>query len=136
MIETIIVGVDGSDNAKLAVAWAAEVAASMGARVVAVHAAGLLEHERGDPAGAHLLPSVQTWTSGLDVLPAGRVERRVVPGDPVSVLAQVAADEAADLVVVGTRGEGAGMSLGSTSRQLAERSAGPLVIVPGAVWPA
>jgi nucleotide-binding universal stress UspA family protein len=134
--ETIVVGVDASEDSRRAVAWAAGAAASLGTRVVAVHAVGLLEHRRGDPSGAHLLPELEVWTRDLGRLPAGLVERRLVPGDPVGALVQVAAEEGASLVVVGTRGEGArpGALLGSTSLQLAERSAGPLVIVPGANW--
>jgi len=131
---TIVVGVDGSDDSRRAVAWAAEQAGVLGATVIAVHAVGMLEHERGDPSGAHLMPDVRVWTTDLDQLPPGRVERRLVPGDPVAALATVAAEEHADMVVVGTRGVGAAGTLGSTSLKLAEWSLGALVIVPRSTW--
>ena len=129
---TIVVGVDGSPNSRHAVEWAVAHAADRDARVVAVHAVGLLEHERGDPGAAHLAPQLDEWTQALDELGADRVERRLVAGEPVAVLLEVSDDCGADLVVVGTRGAGArGVGvLGSTSLQLAERCRCPLVIVP------
>ena len=137
----IVVGVDGSPDSARAVAWAAETASALGARVVAVHAVGMLEHQRGDPAGAHLMPEMEAWTRALEELPSARVERRLVPADPVTALMTVAAEENAGLVVVGTRGVGsrgvgadAGTALGSTSLHLAERSLGALVIVPPSTW--
>ena len=42
-LKTVLVAVDGSENSRVAVEWAAELAASIGASVVAVHACGLLE---------------------------------------------------------------------------------------------
>ncbi len=134
MVDTIIVGVDGSPDAHRAVAWTSDVAGPLGSRVVAVHAVGLLEHERGDPDGNHLAPKLAAWTADLDRLPAGRVERRLVQGDPVSAILEAADREGADLIVVGTRGEGARtlVVVGSTSLQLAERATCPVVIVPRA----
>jgi len=130
---TIVVGVDGSEDARRAVDWVAGTAAALGARVVAVHAVGLLEHQRGDPSATHLTPELATWTAPLDHLDQERVERRLVQGDPVATMLRVAEEEPADLVVVGTRGAGArtGVLLGSTSLELAERCPCPLVIVPG-----
>ncbi len=132
MVKTIVVGVDASADSRCAVTWAAELAEQVGARVVAVHAVGLLEHERGDPRGRHLLPLLDAWTSPLEELDPDLVERRLVVGDPVSALCHAVADTDADLVVVGSRGEGAhgGTVLGSTSMQLTERCPRPVVIVP------
>ena len=132
LVNTLVVGVDGSEDARVAVAWAAEAAAALGARVVAVHAVGLLEHERGDPEASHLRPRLAEWTAGLAHLGEQQVDRRLEQGDPVSVLLRLADEERPDLVVVGTRGEGerSGGLLGSTSLALAERCSCPLVIVP------
>ncbi|MFI5042899.1 MAG: universal stress protein [Acidimicrobiales bacterium] len=131
-MRTIVVGVDGSEDSRLAVAWTADLAGPLGARVVAVHAVGLLEHERGDPEAHHLLPKLTEWIADLGVLPASSVDPRLIQGDPVEALLRVARDEPADLVVVGSRGIGArtGTMLGSTSLELAERCPCPLVIVP------
>lgn len=131
-MNTIVVGVDGSGDARRAVEWAAELADQLDLCVVAVHAVGLLEHQRGDPAATHLRPQLDAWTVALDRLPAGRVERRLAVGEPVDVLWAAVADHAADLVVVGTRSGGTHgvMRLGSTSLRLAEGCGCPVVIVP------
>jgi nucleotide-binding universal stress UspA family protein len=132
VVNTIVVGVDGSSDSRRATEWAAELAAGTGARVVAVHAVGLLEHEPGDPSGAHLAPDLDRWTNALDGLGPDRVERRLVAGEPVGALSTVARDAGADIVVVGSRGVGAhaGGGLGSTSLHLAEAGGVVLVIVP------
>jgi nucleotide-binding universal stress UspA family protein len=132
VVNTIVVGVDGSEDAGAAIAWAAQLARELGAAVVAVHAVGLLEHERADPDNRHLQARLGDWTTTLDDLPAERVRRQLLPGAPVSTILQAAQVEDADLVVVGTRGTGArtGVLLGSTSLQLAEQCPCPLVIVP------
>jgi nucleotide-binding universal stress UspA family protein len=134
VVKTIVVGVDGSSDSARAVEWAAALAAETGARVVAVHAVGLLEHEPGDPEGAHLAPDLGQWTAALDGLGPDRVERRLAAGDPVGVLTAAARDAAADVVVVGSRGAGehVGGGLGSTSLHLAEAGGAVLVIVPPA----
>jgi len=130
-MKTMVVGVDGSADSRRAVAWAVELARQTGARVVAVHAVGLLEHEAGDPTGAHLEPDLDRWTEALGELAPDRVERRLVAGDPVDALWSAVADAHADLVVVGTRGTGAtALKLGSTSLRLAESCGCPVVIVP------
>ena len=133
MVNTIVVGVDGSDDSRRAVDWAAHLAGETGARVVAVHAVGLLEHELGDPSGSHLAPQLQAWTVVLDQLAPERVERRLLGGEPVGAIAAAVADCGPDvIVVVGTRGVGArgAARLGSTSLRLAETCRCPLVIVP------
>lgn len=132
MVKTIVVGVDGSPDSSRAVEWACELAQQVGARVVAVHAVGMLEHELGDPAGDHLRPQLEEWTSALEPLGADRVVRLLVAGDPVGAVGQAVAEYGADLVVVGTRGIGTrhGERLGSTSLHLAEGCPCALVIVP------
>ena len=137
-IRRIVVGTDGSDNARRALAWAASLAAACGAEVVAVHCLGLLFHPTAtdlEPAQPHrdeiraLLEGA--WTAPLRE--AG-VEHRgeLRDGSPVTVLLAVADDVDADLVVVGSRGVGgfAGLLLGSTSTQLAQHSPRPVLIVP------
>jgi nucleotide-binding universal stress UspA family protein len=114
------------------VEWAAQLAHDAGARVVAVHAVGLLEHERDDPENRHLAPELERWTEALDRLDGEHVERRLVPGDPVDALATAVRELGADLLVVGSRGVGSRTTaaLGSTSLHLAEAGSVVLVIVP------
>jgi nucleotide-binding universal stress UspA family protein len=131
-VKTIVVGVDGSSDSRRAVEWAAALAADTGARVVAAHAVGLLEHQSGDPGDEHLAPALDQWTTELERLDPDRVERRLVAGEPVGALITVACDVEADLLVVGSRGAGSGAALGSTSLHLAEAGRIPIAIVPPA----
>jgi len=133
VVNTIVVGVDGSADSRRAVDWAGQLAEQTGARVVAVHAVGMLEHELGDPGGAHLRPQLDAWTAALDRLGADQVERRLVGAEPVGAISDVVAGCGSGVVVVvGTRGAGArgAARLGSTSLRLAEGCRCPVVIVP------
>ena len=58
--------------------------------------------------------------------------REVQRGQPAVVLAEVAADGDAELIVVGSRGRGAWRSaaLGSVSSEVARRAPCPVIIVP------
>lgn len=138
---TILVGLDGSADSHEAVQWAAGLARSLGAEVVAVHALGLLDQL--EPGG----PMVPTQPHRDEIaelargpwsepLTATGVEHRVVlnDGSPVDVVLAVADEVGADLIVLGSRGIGGApaLLLGSTSSQVAQRAACPVVIVPGA----
>ena len=128
----IVVGFDGSADARAAVAWAAEEACARGARLRMVHAVGLLEHAglRGDADGHRDVAQAIAREAGLD---PDDIEWSVLDGDPFSVLLRTAQPpEEAGLLVVGSRGAGAhgGMMLGSTSLKLAERASVPVTIVP------
>ena len=135
--EQIIVGVDGSENAVLAVEVAASLAKLAAAPVVAVHAIGLLEGSADathTPAERH--DEVRNamehhWCTGLtDAGVATSYELR--DGNPVVVLLAVADDLDADLIVLGSRGLGGFPEplLGSTSTQVAQFARCPVVIVP------
>jgi nucleotide-binding universal stress UspA family protein len=133
----IVVGVDGSANADLALKWTADLAARLGAEVVAVHALGLLVHQGTTtaPAGAHRAEVAEElqgpWTAPLREAGVGH-RCEVVDGNPVTALLRAAEAEDACMVVVGSRGSGgfAGLQLGSTSHQLAQHASRPVVIVP------
>lgn len=137
-LERILVGVDGSENSLRAVTWAAELARLADAEVVAVHAVGLLDHRDPDhpaPARAHRdeirARFERDWCRPLDE--AGvRSQRLLRDGSPVTALLAAAADEHADLIVVGSRGLGGfpELLLGSTSTQVAQHAPCPVVIVP------
>jgi nucleotide-binding universal stress UspA family protein len=137
-VRRILVGVDGSANGRRALEWAMALAAAFDAEIVAVHAVGLLTHLDGGPAvpsHSHLdemRRALETdWCAPLAA--SGLPHRlELLDGAPVPVLLGAAAHEAADLIVVGTRGAGgsAEVALGSTSHQLAEHADCPVVIVP------
>jgi len=140
-VQVIVVGVDGSADSAAAVRFTADLAAALGAEVVAVHALGLLDQL--EPGG----PKVPTqphrdeiaakvegeWTSPL--AEAGVTHRALLQdGNPVDVVLQAVEQEGADLVVLGSRGIGGSpiQLLGSTSTQVAQQAPCPVTIVPPA----
>lgn len=131
-LHTIAVGFDGSPDADAAVRWAFTLALQIDATVALVHAVGLLGRFEGTKVTAELEENVRALTSEAGIDPS-RVRLHVVDGDACSVLLRASNDPiAADLLVVGSRGQGAhaGLLLGSTSLELAEHATIPLVIVP------
>ena len=136
-IKRILVGTDGSEHARRAVRWAADVAAQTGAEVVAAHAVGLLVTTPDGPVPSTpfhdgLRASLEgEWTEELRA--AGVPVRCVlVEGSAVTALLRAAEDADADLVVVGSRGAGgfSELHLGSTSHQVALYADRPVTIVP------
>jgi nucleotide-binding universal stress UspA family protein len=136
-IRTIAVGFDGSPDAQAAARCALELANQLGADLVFVHATGLLEHIDEPQAVLDLEETVWVLTSETGFDP-GRARWHVDNGDPCSVLLRAGEPPiSADLVVVGSRGQGnhVGLPLGSTSHELAEHTTIPIVIVPnGETW--
>jgi len=131
-LQTIAVGFDGSPSSEIAVRWAFATASHLEARVVLVHAVGLLEHQSRLDVPEEFTAAVATIAEELD-FEDDRISWLVDNGDSCSVLLRCIDEPvSADLLVVGSRGQGvhAGLMLGSTSLQLAERSTIPLVIVP------
>lgn len=139
-MEEIVVGVDGSDHARRALAWAATEARLRGARLVAVHAwhvpattystytVPLIEPETLHRAAEETLTAA---TAAEDTDRMGiTLEQRVVEGPAAQVLLHEAED--AGLLVVGSRGLGGftGLLLGSVSQQVVHHARCPVVIVP------
>jgi nucleotide-binding universal stress UspA family protein len=119
----VVVGVDGSDEARRALEWALAEARTRGAPVRVV-LAYTDESSRGE---AELI--VNAEVSSCDA--AGlEVQQEAVAGAPVRVLLEASRD--ADLLVVGSRGRHGfpGLLLGSVSQQVANHAACPVVIVP------
>ncbi|HXY17061.1 MAG TPA: universal stress protein [Gaiellaceae bacterium] len=139
-METIVVGVDGSEGAQAAVAFAAHEAALHRAtlRIVAVwavpygaYAAGLLPPpDLADTVREGAEAAASTAGDLAEELePEIYCERVAVEGHPADVLIQES--EKAVLVVVGSRGHGGftSMLLGSVSHQVAQHAACPVAIV-------
>jgi nucleotide-binding universal stress UspA family protein len=137
-METIVVGVDGSDSSVSALRWALREARLRGARVRVVHAwsypqvstyheaAHVLSVPFADEAAALLDRVVE------DAAPdAGgvEIEKKVVESEPAPALLEAARD--ASMLVVGSRGLGgfSGLLLGSVSQQCAHHATCALVIV-------
>jgi nucleotide-binding universal stress UspA family protein len=135
-IDRIVVGIDGSDNARRALSWAVELALALDAEVIAVHAVGLLERfgEVADDAGRYSGARHEfdtEWCEPLET-PGLRSVRLLRDGNPVSVLLSVADEHDAGLIVVGGRGVGGfpELLLGSTSTQVAQHATRPVTIIP------
>jgi nucleotide-binding universal stress UspA family protein len=145
-MNVIVVGVDNSDGAKAALAFAREEARLRGAKLRAVHAwqsgyigyTGYTGFEGSVPAmGGDIHELRAAAAAALDatlheaIPDAGevKIEQRVVEGTPAGAL--VDESQQADLLVVGSRGHGgfAQLLLGSVSQQCAHHAACPVVIV-------
>lgn len=128
----VLVGIDGSDSALLAVSWGAAEAAR---RHVGLRLVIAFEQTRGgagdvllDRARLRLAEAVEV---AVREAPGVDVEHELVVGHPLSVL--VAEARRAGLVVVGDRGAGpvAGLPAGSVAVGLAVQAPGPVVVVRG-----
>jgi nucleotide-binding universal stress UspA family protein len=131
-VRTIAVGYDGSIGAQLAARFAFDLANQLGANIVLVHAIGLLGRTDEIEIVRDLEETavVMAGEAGID---PGHARWHVSQGDPCSALLRAGNPPlSADLLVVGSRGHrnDAGLPLGSTSHELAERATVPLVIVP------
>jgi nucleotide-binding universal stress UspA family protein len=135
-MDVIVVGVDGSTHADVALRWAVQQARAVGAELQLVHAYGRAfgtdddqtsdEHARADAVLAAIVDHNRdvlddvTWRARTQS--AGR-------GSPARVLM----DEAryADLVVVGSRGIGGfgQLLLGSTSYRLVSQTPTPVAVI-------
>jgi len=142
----ILVGVDGSDHSRRALAWAMREAAAhhLPLTVMTVHA---------DPVrpATHVywnLPALPEGGFDPELMraavgefvdkvakeagePAGDVSVMVARGDPAEELVKASRD--ADMLVVGSRGSGVftKLLLGSVSSKVAHHAACPIVIIRG-----
>jgi nucleotide-binding universal stress UspA family protein len=141
----IVVGVDGSDESRAALAWAVEEARLRQVPVLAIHAWELPVL----PTATGLVPPNVDIVADLTDLREGAVElvdtmvREVAGGagdvqvrpvavedKPVNALLDAAEKNEAQMIVVGSRGHGGFVALlvGSTSEQVARHATCPVVI--------
>ena len=137
-MERIVVGVDGSDAAQAALAFAIAEGRIRGASVEAVISwqeapvPPAMATVAADPtiyqeaAQATLDRAVEAVADSEGV----PLDRRVLRGNPAGVLIEAA--EGAAMLVVGTRGRGGftGLLLGSVSQQVVQHATCPVVVVP------
>jgi nucleotide-binding universal stress UspA family protein len=136
MAETIVLGYDGSDCAKDALAEAISLAKQAGYRIVV----GFGFHvwpgggEVGDYRRVLEQHGHEVTEEALAAVRAGGVEGEaaVVEESAAEGLVHLAERVGARMIVVGTRGEGpiAGLILGSTPHKLLHRSPLPVLVVP------
>ena len=133
MTGTIVCGVSESAETKEAVELAGALASRLGLRLVLVAVVG------GVPPGTEESLTARQQRAGaqrtLDEAVrsvAGGAEGRVVVGERADALARVAAEEGADVIVVGSRAAGlAGRNLRSTlARELEASTPVPVLVAP------
>lgn len=131
----ILVGVDGSENAARAVEAARVLAVALDRELVVLHAVGLMsvidgEHVPSEGRRDAIQQQVEHWCAPLGDDPALRWRAELVDGPPVTVVTSRADELDASIVVVGSRGIGAGQLLGSTSHHLVHHGDRPVLVVP------
>ena len=140
MFNTIVLGLDGSDNAKRAIAPAVELARESGGRLVIAH---VDERVPGKGGAASIRADQDDIRAEIDAeaerISADGVETSVesavaVLGGPAHAIADIADDAGADLIVVGTRGHSKipGLLLGSVTNRLLHIAKRPVLGIPPA----
>jgi nucleotide-binding universal stress UspA family protein len=152
MDRAIICGVDGSPDSRLALGVAASLARRLAARLIVVNVVAALRDPvvptlayapMARPVGS--MPPMTARRTDVDVEAAEAMLERIlneerlpdaepqtVVGDPAERLADLADDEGAELIVVGSRGRGAFKAafLGSVSNSLVGVARCPVLVVP------
>jgi nucleotide-binding universal stress UspA family protein len=111
---TLVCGVSDYNDGRQALEMAVELSERLGLRLVLAHASNGIDSLGGDVDGAEsvsmkanregaarLLVRLATECGVVD-----RAKRRSGTGDPAVVIGQIAAEEAADLIVIGARKRG------------------------------
>jgi nucleotide-binding universal stress UspA family protein len=134
----IVVGVDGSEQSKDALRWAARIAPAFGAQLHAVAVWHIPLDTGWQTVPGYWNPKQdmeKCLTETVDQVfgterPAG-LELSVVEGQTAHAI--IEASEGALMLIVGSRGHGgfAGLLLGSVSASLAEHAGCPVLVVHG-----
>ncbi|MEI8002195.1 MAG: universal stress protein [Actinomycetes bacterium] len=134
-VRTLLVAHDGSAPADRALAWAHELAAQTGARLVVVRSWSPLDDLGGpgphDPAALHERARADLAGDADRVVGDG-AEVCLVDDLPVPGVLRCAAEVGADLIVCGSRGQGRvrELVLGSVAHDLSVQANVPVVVVP------
>jgi nucleotide-binding universal stress UspA family protein len=151
MDTSIVCGIDGSADSDAALRVAAQLAKRLGSRLVLAHVAetALTPYAFAAPFGAlaltdpraeqqevreHEDAGARLIAERAEVAGVTGAESRVAIGLPAERLAEIADDESAELIVVGSRGRSAlkAAFLGSVSNSLVGIARCPVLIVPEA----
>jgi nucleotide-binding universal stress UspA family protein len=141
MPASIICGVDGSPDSREALRIAGRLGAQLGLRLIVAHV--VPPQPRADVSAAApgavtaatssvQAPSVRMLEQMMRDVGVVRAERRVEYGLPPERLADLADEERAEVIVVGSRGRGrlAAAFLGSVSSDLIGLARCPVLVVP------
>jgi nucleotide-binding universal stress UspA family protein len=137
---TLVCAVDDSDDGRRALEIAVELSEHLGLRLVLAHVSDGIGPTAADADGAESV-SMKAKRQGAarllarlaaDYGVADSAERRLGTGDAAALIGQIAAEEAADLIVVGARPRGR-LRRGLESRlaeQLESETPVPVLIAP------
>ncbi len=128
MYRTIVIALDGSEGSDRALPVAAEYARRDGARMVVAH---VRTHALETAIENKLRGQVaELQADGID---SSLIIKNGLDGAEADVIAAVAADAEADLIVVAGRGRGpfTGAVLGSVTQRLLPIASCPVLVVPG-----
>jgi nucleotide-binding universal stress UspA family protein len=137
---TIVCGVTDSEGGRGALGVAAELSQRLGLRLVLAHVADGIAPLDVDGEGSESVTTRASREGAARLVArlaaehgvAGSAEQRSAVGDPAALLAQIAAEEGADMIIVGSRARGRlRRGFDSTlARQLETSTSVPVVIAP------
>lgn len=137
---SVVVGIDGSTEARRGLVFAADLAVTLGVELVVIHAYGLVG-SFGDWRSGVQVREQQVNTVMVDEWCAPLGDRtdlvwqwRCVQGSAVEGILRAADDVDAGFIVVGSHGAGNSASpfLGSTSQDIVRHSQRPVIVIPPA----
>jgi len=125
---TILCGIDDSQGARAALQLAAALSERLRLRLVVAHIAPEAAADQSERLLSRTLKQ-----AGLD----GAADRRVVAGERAARLAQIAADEGADLIIVGAGRHGRlrPRRRSTLASELASATSCPVLIAPAHMRP-
>lgn len=137
-VKKMVVAYDGSAGSHKALAWAVDLAAKLGAAVVAVSVVKLPEfsssidevdewYKDGEKQYLPLLTQAADYGEAHGV----SLQTEILKGHPAESLMHYAVDRQADLIVMGTRGMGGFKSLiiGSVAQKVVTYATVPVAVV-------
>lgn len=139
MFNTIVLALDGSSSSELAMAQAVDLAKTQGSTIHAVHVVEIVAARGGGPIQIDAREQQEKIERQVKALTDDGVKVQLhvhgaMAGGPAHVIASVAKEVGADLVVSGTRGHTAlaGVFLGSVAQRLLSLAQCPVLVVPKA----
>lgn len=143
MYQLILVAVDGSEHANLAVDAAAGFSTTFDAQLHLVHAAEQHPLFVGSASAMSVVPKEELLKHGAAILDGAKrqaeaasakklqIHNLAEPGSAARTILQLADELKPDLIVVGSRGHGnlAGLMMGSVSQKLCQLAKCPCLVV-------
>jgi len=130
-IESILVGTDGSVHAAIALDWAGRLATALDASVRIVHCVPTEDGDDRDVQQPVFKRAMARWSNELNA-PEIEQDQMIVHGDPRTEILELADETDADLIVIGSRGEGGfdELRLGRVASDLIHHADRPIAVVP------